>query len=126
MAWRLSEYSTEAGNVPVVEYLESAPPNEQKKAAALILLLQERGNTLREPHSKALGDGLYELRDVTTGVRVFYTMLPEKRAVLLGGMTKKRDEIPAGTLRRIRAMKEKVHAVDREQKKRAQPKNRKK
>jgi hypothetical protein len=63
------------------------------KAAALVKLVAALGHELRLPHSRSLGEGLYELRDVGTGVRLFYVLLPENR-VLLDGLTKKRDDIP--------------------------------
>jgi hypothetical protein len=59
-----------------------------------------------------LGDGLYELRDVGTGVRIFYTMLPNKRIVLLDAMTKKRDDLPADVLQRLRGLKDTVKSRD--------------
>lgn len=45
---------------------------------------------------------MFELRDVGSGVRVFYTFLPGRRAVLLGGMVKKRGDIPPETLKEAR------------------------
>ena len=39
-----------------------------------IKLAEMLGNTLREPHSKALGDGLFELR--RNHVRLFYMFEP--------------------------------------------------
>jgi Gp49-like protein DUF891 len=70
---------------------------------------------LIQPHChtiayKLLADGLYELRDVGTGVRLFYMLVPEQRAVLLDGMTKKRDEIPDATMKRLRALQAAVNA----------------
>ena len=51
------------------------------------------GNKLREPHSKALGDGLFELR--RNQVRLFYMFEPGQIIRLLGGMVKKQDRIPS-------------------------------
>lgn len=39
----------------------------------------------RMPHSGWLGDGLFELRDVNWGVRVFYTFLSGRRPSRIGG-----------------------------------------
>lgn len=80
------------------------------KAAALVKLLEALGYELRLPHSRSLGEGLYELRDVASGVRLFYVLLPGNRAVLLDGMTKKRDDIPNATLKRLRASQAAVNA----------------
>ena len=96
-------YRTPDGNEPASVYVASLTGKAAIRAAALILLLQERGYALKLPHSKALGGRLFELRDVGTGVRLFYMFLPGNTAVLLDGMTKKRDDIPAATLTRLRA-----------------------
>ena len=55
---------------------------------------------LREPHSKALGDGLFELR--RNQVRLFYMFEPGQTIRLLGGMVKKQDRIPSDVLAQMR------------------------
>ena len=81
-------------------------------------LLEALGHELRLPHSRLLGNGLFELRDVGTGVRLFYVLLPGHRAALLDGMTKKRDEIPEATMKRLRALQSAVYAEFKTPKKR--------
>jgi phage-related protein len=63
--------------------------------------LRALGNRLREPRSKALEAGLFELRG--TRVRIYYGCLLGRRAVLLGGYVKKRDDTPRNVLRLMRA-----------------------
>lgn len=82
--------------------------------AALLATLRERGDLLRPPHFKALGNGLFELRSVKHAVRVFYMFLPDRRIVLLDGIVKKRVDIPAAVLRRIRSSQGEVLAARRE------------
>ena len=76
------------------------PPDARAEALALIKLAQTLGNKLREPQSKALGDGLFELR--RNQVRLFYVFEPGQVIRLLGGMVKKRDRIPANILAQMR------------------------
>jgi len=76
------------------------------EAAALIKLVRERGNALREPRSKSLGDGLFELRGKQ--VRIFYVFRPGRRIVLLDGMVKKRDDIPRDPIQRFRQLRKEV------------------
>ena len=90
------------------EYIAGLEGQAATKAAALVRLLEVLGHELRLPHSRALGNGLYELRDVGSGIRLFYILLPGHRAVLLDGLTKKRDDIPDSTMKRLRALQ---HAV---------------
>ncbi len=46
-------------------------------------LLETFGNMLKLPHSKALGDKLFELRERRFGYRVYYTFHGKKVIVLL-------------------------------------------
>jgi Phage derived protein Gp49-like (DUF891) len=66
---------------------------------------------------KLLGDGLHELRDVGTGVRLFYVLLPDNHAALLDGMTKKRDDIPDAMMKRLRTLQGAVNAEFKKPKK---------
>jgi len=71
---------------------------------ALIKLAEGRGNQLREPHSKTLGGGLYELRG--RQVRLFYAFGPGRRMItLLNGIIKKQDRIPESALAQARRFK---------------------
>ncbi len=98
--WTLVFYQTASGQRPAQRFVEQLPEPARAVAAALLLALRERGNQLRAPHSKPLGDGLFELRSVPHGIRIFYMFLPGKRIVLLDGVVKKRDEIGTALLAR--------------------------
>ena len=60
---------------------------------------------------------MYELRDVGTGVRLFYVLIPGNRAALLDGMTKKRDDIPDAMMKRLRTLQSAVYAEFKEPRK---------
>lgn len=109
--WTLDEYAAPGGVKPVLTFLSALERRRKTDGAALLQLLRERGNTLRQPHSRALGRGLFELRGHE--VRIFYMFRPGRRVVLLDGMVKKRDEIPERVLQRVRAMYRAVQAADR-------------
>jgi phage-related protein len=113
MSWNLTFYQTSLGERPAAVFVEQLPVEARAEAAALIAALRERGNLLRPPHSKALGDGLFELRGVKHAVRVFYMFLPGRQIVLLDGILKKRDDIPVAVLRRIRILQSEVAASKR-------------
>jgi phage-related protein len=113
MLWNLAFYQTPGGERPAATFVEQLPDPTRAEVAALLAALKERGNLLRPPHSKALGDGLFELRSVKHAVRVFYMFLPRQQIVLLDGIVKKRDDIPAAVLRRLRALQSEVLAANR-------------
>jgi phage-related protein len=114
MTWNLAFYQTARGQRPAAVFVEQLQEPARAEVVALLAALRERGNLLRPPHSKALGDGLFELRSVKHAVRVFYMFLPGQQIVLLDGMVKKRDDIPAAVLRRIRLLQSEVLTMKRD------------
>jgi phage-related protein len=114
MTWNLAFYQTLRGERPAAAFVEHLAEPARAEVAALLAALRERGNLLRPPHSKALGDGLFELRSVKHAVRVFYMFLPGQQIVLLDGIVEKRDDIPAAVLRRIRLLQSEILASTRE------------
>ena len=54
-------YRFENGKTPVEEFLDSLNSKMRNKAVRSLELLEEFGNTLRAPNSKAMGDGLFEI-----------------------------------------------------------------
>jgi phage-related protein len=75
-------------------------------AAALLELLSIHGNQLRPPQSKSIGEGLFELRGKQ--VRLFYVFRSGRRVVVLGGIVKKRSDIPRDVLDRMRRLARQV------------------
>jgi len=66
------------------------------KLLKVITLLEEFGNELREPYSKALGNGIFELR-VKQGsniTRVLYFFIVGQKIILTNGFVKKSQETP--------------------------------
>lgn len=70
-------YEKENGTVPVEEFLDSVNPKMRAKIYGLLKILQEKGNEIREPYSKHLESGIFELRckfggDITRVLYFFY------------------------------------------------------
>ena len=89
-------YRLESGKSPVEDFLDSLNSKMRNKAVRSLELLEEFGNTLREPNSKAMGDGLFELRikfssDIT---RIFYFFYVKNKIVLTNGFVKKTQRTP--------------------------------
>jgi phage-related protein len=101
-AWTVEWYRTARGEAPAQTFLAALDGLLATEAVALLAYVRVRGQALREPRSKSLGEGLFELRG-RHGVRLFYTFRPGRRIVVLDGMVKKRQDIPADVLARVRA-----------------------
>lgn len=89
-------YETEDEKCPVQEFLDSLEPNLLAKTLRTIDLLETNGALLREPYSKLLEDGIFELRtkqgsDIT---RVLYFFVVGQKAVLTNGFVKKTQKTP--------------------------------
>ena len=79
---------------PEVEaWIDELSVKEFATALAHIERLAERGNELRMPASRSLGDGLFELRfDLDrTARRITYWFAPDRRIVLLTTFRKQRQ-----------------------------------
>ena len=68
----------------------------QAKLFRLLELLELKGNDLREPYSKFLSDGIYELRAVQGNniTRVLYFFVVGQKIILTNGFVKKTQKTP--------------------------------
>ena len=57
MLWTLYQYEDNRGLRPVNDFIESVTETDRAIIKAKLALLLERGNELREPFTKSLGDG---------------------------------------------------------------------
>ena len=75
---------------PVEKWLSDLNKVHQKKLFAMLRMLGEIGRDLHLPHSRALGAGLYELRDTSQGpgYRIYYCFIGEIVIVLLAAGNK--------------------------------------
>lgn len=80
----------------VLSEVQSWPLDVLADYARLIELLTEHGPSLRMPHSRAFGDGLFEVRPRgRSGIgRAFYCFLLGKRVVVLHAFIKKTQQTP--------------------------------
>lgn len=90
-------YETEAGKIPVAEFISTI---KDKKLLAKIYrdinLLEISGNLLREPYSKALNNGLFELRTKQGSniARIIYFFIVGNNIILTNGFIKKTQQTP--------------------------------
>jgi phage-related protein len=90
--WQITCYLDGRRRNPVEEFIQSLPERERVSVRARIEFLAEVGNRIREPLSKSLGNGLFELR--VKSARIFYCFKPGGVIVLLHGFTKKSQKTP--------------------------------
>jgi phage-related protein len=101
MDFTVEFYETESGTCPLREFLEDLKDSDPDDFAVMIAGLAKLRNSQyhREPLSKALGDGLFELRHVgKLNTRVLWFFMKGRRIVALHGIRNKGQAIPARDL----------------------------
>ena len=100
-------FQTDAGRIPVKEFIDSLHDRTQQKYFNVIDLLEEHGKSLPSPHADHLGDGIYELRfiGIEGKIRIFYFFYDGSKIVLTNGFIKKTQKTPAQELELARRRK---------------------
>ena len=101
-------YEKPDGTQPVKEFLDGLDIKMQAKMVRTIQILQENATALREPYSKHLDSGIFELRakvgsDIS---RVLYFFYIGKRIVLTNGFIKKTMKTPAAEIERAKSYRD--------------------
>lgn len=97
-------YDKADGTEPAKDFILSLDKKMRAKMLRTISLLADKGPDLREPCSKPLGDGIFELRakvgsDIS---RVLYFFIVGRRVILTNGFIKKTQKTPPAELERAK------------------------
>ena len=98
MEFTIEFYVTAEGRVPVQEFLDALKQSDPGDFAVVLAGLDKLRNRAyhRPPLSKAIGDGLFELRHVgKLNTRVLYFFVPGRQIVAVHGIRNKSQTIPA-------------------------------
>ena len=89
-------YDKPDGSEPAMEFILTLDDKMQARVLRTIKLLSENGTMFREPYSKHLVDGIFEIRSkVGTNIsRVLYFFVVGRKIVLTNGFTKKTQKTP--------------------------------
>ncbi len=104
MNYSVEYYEKEYGTYPAEEFILSQDKKMQAKLFMALEFLEEKGPLLREPYSKSLGDGIFEVRakqgsDIS---RVLYFFVVGKRIILTNGFVKKTQKTPTNEIERAK------------------------
>lgn len=111
MKYTIEFYSTSNGIEPVKTFMESLEPKMIAKLLRVIELLENNGTDVRQPYSRYLKEGIFEIR-VKQGndvVRVLYFFVRGGKIILTNGFVKKTVKTP-----RIEFEKAKKYKADYE------------
>ena len=90
--WQIEYWDPKRGKNSIEKWLDKPTREQFKSVSKEISLLEDAGNELKLPHSKALGKGLFELRERRYGYRVYYGFQGEYIIILLAAGDKKSQE----------------------------------
>ena len=101
-------FEKENGDMPAQEFLDSLDIKMNAKMVRTISMLQNNGPDLREPYSKHLDDGIFELRakvgsDIS---RVLYFFIVGRCAILTHGFIKKTQKTPKPEIDKAKVYRE--------------------
>lgn len=96
MHYDVEYYEKADGSRPAEDFILSQDAKMQAKIFATLELLEIKGSGLREPFSKPLGDGIFEVRakqgsDIS---RVLYFFVVGRKVILTNGFVKKTQKTP--------------------------------
>ena len=94
--YEINFYRKNDNTCPMEDFLNSLEYKMRAKMLRLIMLLEQNGNELREPYSKFLSDGIYELRarQGNNTSRALYFFDIEHKIILTNGFVKKTRKTP--------------------------------
>lgn len=98
--WQIDDVRTAAGGRPVKNFLDQLSKGAKAKVSAALTMLAREGNRLAFPKSRALGEGLHEIRVAHPEgpFRMIYCFRPGRRIVLLHAFVKRTQKTPAAEL----------------------------
>lgn len=94
--FEITFYAKSDGTEPAKDFILSLDNKMRAKMLKTVQLLANNGPAVREPYSKALGDGIFELRakvgsDIS---RVLYFFVVGRKIILTNGFIKKTEQTP--------------------------------
>lgn len=97
-------YDHPNGSEPAKDFILSLDTKMRAKMLRTIKLLQDNGYELREPYSKHLDEGIFELRakvgsDIS---RVLYFFIVGRKVVLTNGFIKKTQKTPPSEIEKAK------------------------
>ena len=95
MKYRIYFFKEADGTKPLAQFIKTLDLKLKAKVVTDLHLLEELGNLAREPLSKPLDDGIFELRTIEGGniVRILYFFDKDKIIVATNGFVKKREKL---------------------------------
>jgi phage-related protein len=106
--YQVEFFETKNGDVPAEDFINSLDVKMSAKVYRLLMMAAENGPELREPYSKHLDDGIFELRAKAGSniTRTLYFFFTGRRVVVTNGFIKKTQKMPKTEIDKAKAYRE--------------------
>lgn len=106
----LEFYEAPNNIIPLEEFLDALKRKDKSLFAKVLRdmeLLESKGNLLREPYTKPIDDGIFELRTKQHNniVRVFFFFVVGKKIILTHGFIKTTEKTPKSEIDKAKEYK---------------------
>jgi phage-related protein len=101
-------YEKEKELYPAYDFINNLDTKMKAKIYLSIELLEEKGNQLREPYTKPISDGIFELRvKVSTDItRIFFFFYSGNKIILTNGYVKKQQKMDISEFEKAKKYKQ--------------------
>lgn len=108
-------FEKESGEAPALDFINSLDDKMAAKIYRLLMMISQNGPELREPYSKHLDDGIFELRaKVGSNIsRILYFFFVENRVIVTNGFIKKTQKTPKAELDKAKAFRTEYREKER-------------
>lgn len=108
MSYEVEYYELSDGSRPAEEFILDQDKKMRAKIFMALEFLEEKGPALREPFSKHLDDGIFEIRakqgsDIS---RILYFFVVGRKVILTNGFVKKTQKTPKREIDRAKRCRE--------------------
>jgi len=90
--WKIEYWAGSTGKGSVEHWLNHLTNEQLKSVSKELKMLERAGNNLKMPHSKALAEGLFELRERRYSYRIYYGFQDHQVIILLAAGNKSSQE----------------------------------
>lgn len=92
MAWKITYWNNTNKKNLLEKWFDNLSAEELKSIAKELKMLALSGNLLKMPHSKALGQSLFELRERKFGYRLYYVFYYREIIIVAAGNKKTQEK----------------------------------
>ena len=116
MNFEIVFFREDDGSKPLATFIKTLDVKMKAKVVADLHLLEEYGDRAREPLSKSLGDGIFELRSIEGNniVRILYFFDKGRIIIATNGFVKKTQKTPKSEME-LAAKRRKIYFSRKEQ-----------